>query len=361
MKNTRLTLISYISAAFVALMLTACGGDGGGGGSSSGGLSLSITDAPVQNEDIAEVIVCFTEVIIHPSNGDPDRHEPVANESDSDLCPGRAINLKELTNGNSVLLGEFDLPAGDYSWIRLDIDPANTVIVERTVNGQPDELEIPLDPADTIYSSALLDCSSCDQSHLKLNRSFTVDNTGFIKFTIDFDLQKSLTLQLPQSEIVENVEGRPDYAYKLRPTLRIIDTELASTFIWGSVTDAATLGGTTLTDCRVYTYTGALATVTPDDICVPENEVDASCDGVNNQRPLDIAQVEGPELGPFGYRTGSLLPGTYTVALFCVADNLDVDEALAYIGVQDVTAAEASPSGFGPVDFDLSDPGGTTF
>ncbi len=79
---------------------------------------------------------------------------------------------------------------------------------------------------------ALLDCSSCDQSHLKLNRSFTIENTGFIGFTIDFDLQKSLTLQLPQS-----VKRRPDYAYKLRPTLRILDTELASTFIWGSATD----------------------------------------------------------------------------------------------------------------------------
>jgi hypothetical protein len=44
-------------------------------------------------------------------------------------------------------------------------------------------------------------------------------------FTIDFDFRKSITLTDPQS-----VAPRPDYAYKLRPTLRIVDTALAGTF-----------------------------------------------------------------------------------------------------------------------------------
>ena len=354
MKKTIPAFINLVAAAGLALLLTACGGDGGGGGGgSTGTLSLSLTDAPVINEDIAEVIVCFTDVIIHPSNGDPDIVEDVSNGG-----PCREINLKELTNGNSVVLGEFDIPAGDYSWIRLDIDPNETVIVERTVNGDPDEEETPSDPADTIYPSALLDCSSCDQSHLKLNRSFTIENTGFIGFTIDFDLQKSLTLQLPQSEIEIGVQGRPDYAYKLRPTLRIIETELASTFIWGNVTDNLPVGDDPRV-CRVYTYTGAMVVVTPDDICV---ETDGCSVGLDPQdRPLDIALVEGPDGGPFDYQTGSLYPGTYTVALFCEADDLDMDEALPYIGAQEVTTGGPSPSGYGPVDFDLSGaPGGPT-
>ena len=341
-------LINFIVTTCVALLLTACGGGGGSSSGDSGTMSLSITDAPVKNEDIAKVIVCFTEVIIHPSNGDPDRHEPVADESDGDLCPGRAIDLKELTNGNSVLLGEFDLPAGDYSWIRLDIDPDNTVIIERDVVGEPDEVDD--SEPDTLYPAMRLDCSSCDQSHLKLNRSFTIENTGIINFTIDFDLQKSLTLQLPQS-----VKPRPHDAYKLRPTLRIIETELASTFIWGNVTNNLPVGGDP-TVCRVYTYTGVMATVEPDDYCS-----DVCTAGLTSgDRPLNIASVEGPTGGPFDYRTGSLLPGTYTVALFCVADDLDVDEALAYIGVQEVTTEGPSPSGFGPVNFDLSDPALTT-
>ncbi|MGD2137072.1 MAG: DUF4382 domain-containing protein [Gammaproteobacteria bacterium] len=340
-------LITVLLAPVLALLLTACGG--GGGSDGTGTLSLNLTDAPVENDDIAEVIVCFTDVIIHPSNGDPNIEEDVRNQDGT--C--REINLVELTNGNSVVLGEFDIPAGDYSWIRLVIDPDNTVIVERDVVGEPDEVDD--SEPDTIFPSALLDCSSCDQSHLKLNRSFTVENAGFIGFTIDFDLQKSLTLQLPQS-----VKPRPDDAYKLRPTLRILDTELASTFIWGSVTDVTPLGGTTLTDCRVYTYTGDMATVIPDDIC------NAGCtEGLApGDRPLDIALVEADVVnndGTFDYRTGSLYPGTYTLALFCEADDPEMDEALTYIGEQEVMTGGPSASGFGSsVDFDLSDPGGVT-
>ena len=348
MIRTCSVLINMI-AVTVALSLTACGGGGGSGSDGTGTLSLSLTDAPVQNEDIAEVIVCFTNVIIHPSNGNPDIVEDVRNQDGS--C--REIDLKKLTNGNSVVLGEFDIPAGDYSWIRLDIDPDNTVIVEREVVGNPDEVDA--SEPDTIYPPALLDCSSCDQSHLKLNSSFSIADTGFTAFTIDFDLQKSLTLQLPQS-----IKPRPDDAYKLRPTLRILDTALASTFIWGSVTDVTPLGSANLADCRVYTYTGDAATVIPDDIC------NAGCiDGLTPEdRPLDIALVEADVInndGTFDYRTGSLYPGTYTLALFCEADDPDFDEQLNYIGERDVTTGGASPSGHGPVDFDLADtPGGPT-
>jgi len=336
------------------MMLAACGGGGGGDSDGTGTLSLRITDAPVLNEDIAEVIVCFTYVIIHPSNGDPDRMEDVRNKDGS--C--REINLKELTNGKSVVLGEFDIPAGDYSWIRLDIDPEFTVILERNVEGKLDEVD-DSDPDFLHHPARRLDCSSCDQSHLKLNRSFTIENTGFIGFTIDFDLQKSLTLQLPQSE-----KPRPHDAYKLRPTLRILDTELASTFIWGSVTDTPPPGedpkGGDRSVCRVYTYTGD--TATPDDIC------NAGCtEGLPpapGDRPLDIALVEADVInndGTFDYRTGSLYPGTYTLALFCVPDDPAVDEELDYIGEKEVTTDEASPSGFGPVNFDLADtPGGPT-
>jgi hypothetical protein len=265
----------------------------------------------------------------------------------------REINLKELTNGKSVVLGEFELPAGDYSWIRLDIDPDNTVIIERDVVDEPDEVDD--SEPDTLHPARRLDCSSCDQSHLKLNRSFTIENTGVTGFTIDFDLQKSLTLQLPQS-----VKPRPHDAYKLRPTLRILDT-LATTFIWGSVTDTPPPGedpkGGDRSVCRVYTYTGDAAAVTPDDIC------NAGCTRgmAPGDRPLNIALVEGPTAGRFDYRTGALLPGTYTLALFCEADDPEFDEVLVYIGEQEVDATLTPPDGLGSeANFDLSDTGDTT-
>ena len=345
MKTTRSILIKSIAATIAALMLTACGSGGGGGSAGSSGLSLNITDAPVQNEDIAEVWVRFTNVIIHPSDGSPDIEEPVTDGTN----PWIDINLKDLTAGKTMLLGEFDLDAGDYSWIRLDIDPVHTVIVERDVVGEPDEVDD--SEPDTLHPAMRMDCSSCDQSHLKLNRSFTIDNKGWVNFTIDFDLKKSLTLQLPQSE-----KPRPHDAYKLRPTLRILDTELASTFIRGSVTDDLPTNGDP-SACSVYTYTGGMATVVPDDIC------NAGCvPGLTpGDRPLDIALVEGPAGGPFSYQTGSLNPATYTVAPFCVLDDAAVDEALAYIGEQEVDATLTPPDGLGSeANFDLQELGDTT-
>jgi hypothetical protein len=340
--------INHILATVMALLLSACGGSSSDGG--SGVLSLNITDAPVVDEDIAEVWVRFTQVIIHPAGGDPDIVVDVVNENGD---PWRDMELTSLVEGKTMLLGEVELKADDYSWIRLVIDPDNTRIVERTVVGEPDG-EGNAENDDMIYPPKLLDCSSCDESHLKLNRHFTVENEGWINFTIDFELPKSLTLQLPQSE-----KPRPDYAYKLRPTLRILDTELASTFIWGSVTDMRappTADPADPTGCKVYTYTGDMATVVPDDICTGVCVPDV----LSNQRPLDIASVNADLVnndGSFDYRTGSLYPGTYTLAMICEPDDPDMDETLAFIGEQDVDATMEPPSplGVGPVDFVLED------
>lgn len=336
-------LVNHIAAAAAALLLTACGGSSSSGG--SGTLSLNVTDAPVVDEDIAEVWVRFTQVIIHPAGGGPDVVMDVVNEDGVTL--GRDVELTSLDEGKTMLLGEIELEARDYSWIRLVIDPDNTVIVEKT-EGDPD----------MIHEPTKLDCSSCDESHLKLVRHFTVENEGWVNFTIDFKLQESLTLQLPQSE-----KPRPDYAYKLRPTLQILDTELASTFIWGSVVDtrtSATADPADPTGCKVYTYTGDMATVVPDDMCVPEDAFDTACDIVNNQRPRDIANVKADLLnndGTFDYRTGYLYPGTYTLAMVCEPDNPDMDEALVFIGEREVDASlePPSPLGVGPIDFQLTD------
>jgi hypothetical protein len=310
-----------IIATTVVLSLTACGG-GGSGSDGTGTLSLGITDAPVQNEDIAEVWVRFTQVTIHPTDGSSDIVMDVVND---DGDPWRDIDLKSLTNGNTMLLGEIELAAGHYSWIRLDIDPAYTYINETDV---PDETPV------IEGNPTLLDCSSCDESHLKLNRSFTIENGGWINFTIDFDLQKSLTLQIPQS-----VKPRPDYAYKLRPTLRIIDAELASTFIWGSVENPADPTG-----CSVYVYNGTPTTL--DDMCV-DDPPGVYCEEADTQRPLAKVDVIDNG-GTFDYRTGPLYPGIYTVAVVCEPDDIDLDsDVLTYIGTQEVDATLDPPDGLG--------------
>lgn len=121
------------------------------------------------------------------------------------------IELKSLGTGQSeMLLNEYPLPQGDYSWARLEIDPLQTYVI---VNEGGQHL--------------LLDCPSClpDQRGLKLNRPFHMDAKGWVAFRIDFDLRKSISLRQ------RNKPNSRDYDYKLRPTLRILDTEIASSFL----------------------------------------------------------------------------------------------------------------------------------
>jgi len=337
MKNSKqFSRFCYFMIFVLTLGLAGCGG-GGGSPDSGSGIVLNITDAPVIDEDIAEVWVRFTQVIVHPSDGSPDVVVDVVNDEGD---AWRDIELKSLVDGKTMLLGEVPLEAKSYSWIRLVIDPLFTRIKE---TGQDPE----------IYTR--LDCSSCDESHLKLNRSFTIGDTGWINFTIDFNLQKSLTLQLPHS-----VKPRPDYAYKLRPTLRILETELASTFIWGSVTDTRAFPADPAdpTGCKVYTYESDVPPllpviplpVIPDDICV-----DVGCPVANNQRPWDTVAVTNNG-GTFEYSTGFLYPdSTYVIALVCEADDNDFDESLVYMSVTEVVTGSASAFGDGPYPLVLSD------
>jgi hypothetical protein len=174
-------LVHFIIATGMALVLTACGGGGSSSSGGSGALSLSVADAPVSDADISAVWVRFTSVIVKPASGSSQPIEvPV---SDNLGHPYIDIDLKSLSGGKTAtLLGEYELPSGHYSWMRLVIDPAYTYVVE-TGGGE-----------------SLLDCSSCDESHLKLNRSFTIEQGGVIAFTIDFDLRKSISGKTPISE-----------------------------------------------------------------------------------------------------------------------------------------------------------------
>ena len=335
MEKTGFIWAKILVLAGFALILGACGGGGSGdsvtsstGTAGTSGLSLSITDAPVVDADISAVWVRFTQVILHPADGSGDIVYDVTDETDpNNIKPYRDIELKSLVGGKTMLLGEIPLDAGDYSWIRLVIDPDNTYIVE------------------TGGGDYLVKCPSCTQSGFKLNRNFTIVANGWINFTIDFDLRKSITLRRP------NKSPREDFDYILRPTLRIIETELASSYIYGEVTDLRTNNTDPYPDgCWVYVYDGDMATITPDDICL--NTDPAVCKPAD--RPLLETQVVyDVSDGSYDYNTGYIYPGTYTLALVCQADDPDVDEDLLFISETEVAAA-AVPEG-AQQDLDLVD------
>ncbi len=309
-------LAKLLAMTTLAVLLAACGGGGSSSTSTSGsatGLVLRITDAPVNDADIAEVWVRFTQVKVHPADGSGDIIYNVENTDDpNNILPYRDIELKSLVGGKTMLLGQIPLAAGDYSWIRLVIDPAHTRIVE------------------TSGGDYLVKCPSCVQSGFKLNRNFSIDDTGWIDFTIDFDLRKSITLSQPN-------KPRADFHYILRPTLRILDTTLASSYIYGEVTDQRSekLNPDTPDACWVYVYDGDAASITPDDICI---DTDTSICPPSDRPLLETAVHYDGTTGIYHYDTGYIYPGLYTVALVCEADDPDTDDSLLFMSETEVQA-----------------------
>lgn len=328
---------SFCSAStlLLTLGLSACGGGGGGNtpAETNGTFSLSVTDAPVDNAQM--VLVQFTGVTVKPNNGD---EESLALSGDSQTCEDlndgidprptpdgettvRCIELKALqgTQSASLLDGEL-LAAGEYNWMRLDVDAERGIQDSIIVldDGGVESLYIP----------------SGNETGLKLNSGFTVLAGGSHDFVVDFDLRKS----------VNNPQGFPDYI--LKPSLRLIDLSAS-----GNIT--GTVEGTLLTadGCSgdineldgysVYIYAGGAGTTLGEE-------------GSENA-PLTSAGVSlNDESGLYEYTAGYLTPGEYTAVFTCqAADDSPEFDGVVFVFVESadsptmVVADEDSVVNFG--------------
>jgi len=295
--HTRPLLLAASVAALVA-----CGGgsdssntgtDGSGGNNDTANLSLAITDAAVDSAN--KVVVEFTGVSIKPSDDDA-----IAFSFEE----AKSIDLLSLQGSVSEsLLADEEVPAGDYEWIRLDVNAENDGVTDSFLelsDGSMVELWVP----------------SGNQTGLKLVSGFTLAAGSTADFTIDFDLRKSVVL--PPNNAVGGAI--------LKPALRLVDN-LSVGQIAGSVTselitqecvDPSTNTG------AVYLFAGAGAT--PSDVQGTEAD------------PLTTALVSG-ESGEFTYEIGFLAEGDYTLAYTCGAVNDDPETAddLNFIGATDAS------------------------
>lgn len=173
-----------------AIILTACGGGGGG----TGTLNVAVTDAPV--DGVAEVWIEFDGVTLKPQNGQ--QVEYIFNTP-------KSINLKALTDGKIGLLFGEAVPAGQYIWMKLDVNAEFDNVFDSYViqdGGGQVELRVPPD-------------------RLKLGNQFTVTAGGETAFVIEWNLRMGLTdpvgnlflqIQHPQcrATLTGADKGRPD-------------------------------------------------------------------------------------------------------------------------------------------------------
>ncbi|MDH3609594.1 MAG: DUF4382 domain-containing protein [Gammaproteobacteria bacterium] len=302
---------NYMAYAFFTLLstfiLTACGGGGGSssGGSGTGQVSFAITDSPVSNAK--NVVVSFNAMELQSAN---------SGKVNFTFDEVQTIDLLQL-QGNEFqsLLSEKTVPAGPYQWVRL------AVLAEKG-NDQDSYIIFNDDSRFSLY------VPSGDQSGLKINTPFNVEQDGSTFYTIDFDLKKS----------VNDPQGIPDY--RLRPTLRLVKNELVGS-ISGTIDPAlvmaencANSGGE---DDAVYVYSGL--DIVPDDIDAIDPE------------PVSTANVKlDPVDGMYKYTAGFLEQGDYTVAFTCQAsnDNPEVDDAIEFVMPMNaaVVAGETTPVNF---------------
>ena len=146
------------------------------------------------------------------------------------------------------------------------------------------------------------------ESGLKLNRGFTLPADGSVALTIDFDLRKSIHAPPGQQGTAEACTQ----GYLMRPTLRIVD------------------------DADVGAIAGHVDSELVTEECLPKVYVFSGA-GVAAD-PLVVADVT-VENGStaYAYRAAFLPPGAYTVAFTCDDDDATADDALTFVGAQDVT------------------------
>lgn len=269
MRTKRLIALSAAGAA--AALLAACLPDS----LATGRLTLSLTDAPVDNA--TEVVVVFDGVELKPADGTIFRFN---------FDSPRAIDVLDLQQGRTeALLDDEVLSAGDYDWLRLLVtaEAGRFDSYIRLASGAQHPLSIP----------------SGAETGLKLVRGFTVPINGTADYTVDFDLRRS---------IVQTGSGE----YRLKPALRLIDDTEVGTI-------AGTASGTVLGSCGSEDA----------DVYVYEGNVDGGNldDTGSGNGPLTTAPVVyDDDAAEYRYTAAFLTAGTYTLALTCEADQDDPEE-----------------------------------
>lgn len=272
--KTRIYFRRVVATAMLAggiLALAACNGSGSGAGS----LSLGVTDTPVDGAQ--SVVVAFTGVTLHG----PDGTKTVT------FAQEKTIDLLALQGtASNALLADTMVKAGQYQWVRLNLDLANSYIV--TSGGSQYPLTVP----------------SGSQSGLKLVSGFTVAQGGQASYMIDFDLRKSLTMtQTPAGK-----------TYILKPALRLINEQQAGS-ITGSAAGSMSIGSESISDpaCSPAVYVFSGANVTPEGYNVTVS---------GGTPPLTSATLNlNNTTGDFDYTVGFLAPGGYTLAVTCAAND----------------------------------------
>jgi hypothetical protein len=205
-KGKFLQLAFFFSFSAAALFFFSCS-DSTSSDTGQGQIKITMVDSPAEYDGVNIVV---TRVEVHRVNNDSTNGWFVINNNTA------TYDLLRLRNGASVVLGNNYLDAGSYTQIRLIIGTGSNIVV----NGITYPLEIP----------------SGEQTGIKLNHAFVIEEGLIYELLLDFDAEHSIVL---------TGNGQ----YKLKPVIRLVPTIISGT-ISGKINPISAVG-------YVYAISGA--------------------------------------------------------------------------------------------------------
>ncbi|HEX6550340.1 MAG TPA: DUF4382 domain-containing protein [Gammaproteobacteria bacterium] len=294
-------LLRWLVSLFLFSALLAVSGCNGSSNSiDNATLNLYVADTPVDNA--THVNIVFTGVEVQGGYGNSGSMMGSGSGSAGPIvfnfATPKNIDLMAQQGGNSAaLLSGATLPAGNYQWIRLKIDPSQCTIT--LSDGSVHPLTIP----------------SGSQTGLKLVSGFTMAAGQMANFTIEFNLRRSVTMA--------------NGGYMMSPAMRMMNNQQVG-IISGSVSNTLSIGSVAISDpaCSpaVYIYSGS--GVTPVDI-----------NTTSSVQPVTTESLTlNTTTGNYDYDVSYLATGAYTLAVTCAAgDDPSQADTLAFSAAKNAT------------------------
>ena len=202
------------SVALIAMLgIFGCSGNNDSNSGDTGTLSLRLADAPLVDEDnVTGVFITITGIEYHTTGG-----WHTMDEFNTSVNP---INLLDWQDGQSIHLGDFEMPAGKYTQMRFMLDATEEGKQPKSNAGC--FIEFDGERNETLY------VPSASNTGYKAIGTYNVPINGTVTMVADFDVRRSVT-----------VSGKSPEYYKLKPTIRLVVTDQAG-MIKGTVSDLNT-------------------------------------------------------------------------------------------------------------------------
>jgi hypothetical protein len=270
-------------AVFALFLISGCGGGSSAEtpapppAATTGTISVSITDDPWH--DAESVVLHITAMEFHHSDGTVFPADMPGGPMD--------VDMMQLQNGVAHgLIGDHELPAGQYNGMQLQVDLDRSYIDRRDTGGR---------------HGMRMGPGAGDG--LEVQQQFRVEPGQHVEFMLDFDLRSGLQ---------HRHGGMMGDQFELHDAMRLIRMDHAGGLV-GNVDPA--LIDVNHPDCDPADG-GNWMYVFPGDAEAPDDIADVESDGVPG--PIATDRVEmNPGTGAHEYHFGYLPEGTYRVAFTC--------------------------------------------